>query len=65
MILVHVLVAIALSDQPNTQTIRYFDTVAECMEYRNKIENTVNKAYVKLDCLPIKVDSEIKPWRSE
>ena len=54
MIFIYVLVAIALSDQPNTQTIRYFDSVSECNEYRNKIESQVDKTYVKLDCVPIK-----------
>lgn len=57
MIFVYVLVAIALSDQPNTQTIRYFDTVGECLEYKNKIEHTINKAYIRLDCLPKRVDN--------
>lgn len=65
MIFVYVLVAIALSDQPNIQTIRYFDTVGECIEYKNKIEHTIDKDYIKLDCLQKKVDSEIEHWRSE
>lgn len=65
MIYVYVLVAIALSDQPSTQTIRYFDTIGECNQYKNKIEPTINKAYIRLDCLPKKVDSKIQHWRSE
>jgi hypothetical protein len=61
MIFVYVLVAIALSDQPSIQTIRYFDTVGKCMEYKNKIEHTIDKSYIKLDCLPERVDNEIFP----
>lgn len=57
MIFVYVLVAIALSDQPNIQTIRYFDTVGECIEYKNKIEHTIDKSYIRLDCLPKRVDN--------
>jgi hypothetical protein len=40
MIYLYVLLAIAITDQPAQQTIRYFDTVGECMEYKNKIEPT-------------------------
>jgi hypothetical protein len=65
MIFVYVLVAIALSDQPNIQTIRYFDTVGECTKYKNKIEHTIDKSYIRLDCLPKRVDNEIQHWRSE
>jgi hypothetical protein len=64
-IFVYVLVAIALSDQPNTQTIRYFDTIGECHTYKNKIEPTINKAYVRLDCIPKRVDTDIAPWRKQ
>jgi hypothetical protein len=65
MIFIYVLVAIALSHQPNIQTIRYFDTVGECMEYKNKIEHTIDKSYIRLDCLTKRVDNEIQHWRSE
>ena len=48
-----VLVAIGLGDQPDTQTIRYHSTMAECQEAMNKLLPQVNKDYVKLDCIPL------------
>jgi hypothetical protein len=56
MIYLYVLLAIAVTDQPAQQTIRYFDTVGECMEYKNKIEPTIDKSYVRLDCVPVKAN---------
>ena len=56
MIYLYVLLAIAVTDQPAKQTIRYFDTVAESMEYKNKIEPTIDKSYVRLDCVPVKAN---------
>jgi hypothetical protein len=50
------LVAIGLGDRPNTQTISYHATIAECHVARNRLEPTANKSYVKLDCIPIKVE---------
>lgn len=58
MIYLYVLVAIALSDQAATQTIGYYATVGECIVERNKVESTVDKTYVKLDCVPIKAVDE-------
>lgn len=58
MIYLYVLVAIALSDQAAMQTIGYYATVGDCIIDRNKIESTVNKTYVKLDCIPIKAVDE-------
>jgi hypothetical protein len=49
------LVAIAVADNPGNQTIGYYATIAECHKDRNRIEPTINKSYVKLDCIPVKV----------
>lgn len=49
------LIAIALSDNGNTQTIRYFSDITECKQTIEKIEPTVNKDFVRLDCVPVKV----------
>lgn len=40
---------------PGYQTIGYYATVAECHTDRNKIEKTINRSFVKLDCVPVKV----------
>ena len=50
------LVAIGLGDNPNMQTISYHATIAECHIERNRIEPAANKSYVKLDCIPVKVE---------
>lgn len=53
------LVAFSVADttvaMPGFQTIGYYATVAECQNDRNKIEKTMNKSYVRLDCVPLKV----------
>lgn len=50
------LVAIGLGDQPGTQTIGYYATAAECQTDLNRILPQTNRSYVKLDCIPIKVE---------
>lgn len=59
-IILFVLVAIPISDSsvavPDQQTIRYFSTIAECHTERNRIEPTIDKSFVKLDCIPVKVN---------
>lgn len=54
-IYIFALIAIALSDNGNTQTIRYFSDVVECKQMMEKIEPTINKDFVRLDCVPVKV----------
>lgn len=58
MVYIFALVAIALSDNGNVQTIRYFSDVKDCQQLLYKIEPTINKDFVKLDCIPIKVKGE-------
>jgi hypothetical protein len=48
-----VLVAIALSDNPGVMTINYHATIAECQVEKNRIEATIDKTYIRLDCRPI------------
>jgi hypothetical protein len=47
-----VLLAIPVTDSmvavPGTQTIRYFETIAECHTERNRIYPTIDRSYVKL-----------------
>jgi hypothetical protein len=56
------LVAIPVSDPTvgiqGSQTIGYYATIAECHTDRNRIEPTINKSYIKLDCIPVKVSEE-------
>ena len=54
-IYIFALIAIALSDNGNTQTVRYFSDVTECKQMMEKIEPTINKDFVRLDCVPVKV----------
>lgn len=54
-IYIFALIAIALSDNGNTQTIRYFSDVTECKQTMEKLEPTINKDFVRLDCVPVKV----------
>jgi hypothetical protein len=56
MIYLYVLVAIALTDNPGTQTIGYYSTIGECHIERNRMEKKIDKSYVKLDCIPLKVN---------
>jgi len=56
MIYLYVLLAIATTDQqPGSQTIGYYATMKECIVDRNRLEPSINKTYVRLDCVPIKV----------
>jgi hypothetical protein len=54
-----VLLAVPVTDSmvavPNTQTIRYFETMAECHTERNRIEPSIDKNYVKLKCEAIEI----------
>jgi hypothetical protein len=52
----YVLVAIALTDNPGTQTIGYYSTIEECHNERNNIEKKTDKNYVKLDCIPLRIN---------
>lgn len=55
------LVAIAVSDpiaNHSLQTIGYYSIISECQKEKNKIEPTINKSYIRLDCIPIKVNQE-------
>lgn len=49
------LIAIALSDNGNTQTIRYFAEVKDCKLMMEQVEKQINKDFVRLDCVPLKV----------
>jgi hypothetical protein len=59
MIVMFVLVAISVTDtsvaKPATQTLTYHSTAAECQTELNRIYPTVNKSYVRLDCVPLKI----------
>jgi hypothetical protein len=56
MIYLYVLLAIAITDQPAQQTIRYHATMQECIEHRNALEPKIDKSYVRLDCVPVKAN---------
>jgi hypothetical protein len=56
MIYLYVLLAIAVTDQPAQQTIRYHATMQECIEHRNALEPKIDKSYVRLDCVPVKAN---------
>lgn len=56
MIYLYVLLAIAVTDQPAKQTIRYHATIQECNEHRNALEPKIDKTYVRLECVPVKVN---------
>lgn len=58
MVYLFALAAIALSDAAALQTISYHSTIAECMTEKNKIEKTINKTYIKLDCIQLKAVEE-------
>lgn len=51
-----VLVAIGLGDQPGTQTIRYHSTMAECQTDLNRTLPQINQSFVKIECIPLKVE---------
>lgn len=57
-VILFALVAIALTDNPSMMTLRYFETVGDCQVEKNKIEPTVDKSYVILDCIPLKATNE-------
>jgi peptide methionine sulfoxide reductase MsrA len=52
---IFVLIAIALSDNGNIQTVRYHSTIQECTKHLEQVKATVDKDLVRLDCVPIKV----------
>ena len=58
---IYIFVLVALSNNPpasgtaGNQTIGYYATVAECQTDLLKVEKTINRSYVKLDCIPVKV----------
>jgi len=54
-VIIFALVAIGLGDQPGTQTIGYYATIADCQTDLNRILPQINRSYVKLDCIPLKV----------
>ena len=54
-IYIFALIAIAFSDRNNIQTVGYYSTIAECRASLEKIEPTINKDFVKLDCVAVKV----------
>lgn len=54
-IYIFALIAIAFNDRGNIQTIGYYSTIAECTNKMYAIEPTIDKDYIKLDCVPIKV----------
>ena len=56
MMYLYALVAIGLADNPGTQTIGYYATISECQIERNRINKTINTTYIKLDCVPLKVN---------
>lgn len=56
MIYLYVLLAVAITDRPANQTIAYYATMKECIEQRNALEPKVDKNYVKLECVPVKVN---------
>lgn len=59
MIYLYALVAIATSDpiaNHNLQTIGYYSIISECQKEKNRIEPTINSNYVKLECVPVKVN---------
>jgi hypothetical protein len=58
-IYLYALVAFAYSEpvaKHGTQTVGYYATIAECQIAKNKIEDSADKSYVKLDCVPLKVE---------
>jgi hypothetical protein len=56
MIYLYVLLAVAITDRPSNQTIAYYATMKECIEQRNALEPKIDKNYVRLDCVPVKVN---------
>lgn len=57
-IYIYALVAIALSDNGNLQTIRYHSTYNDCIAHLEKVKPTVDKDLIKLDCIPVKVKEQ-------
>lgn len=60
MIYLYVLVAISVSDNPARQTLSYHATISECRAERNRVDSTINKTYIRLDCIRIKAINETK-----
>ena len=59
--IIFALVAIAVSGPManySLQTIGYYSIISECQKDKNKIEPTVDKSYVRLDCIPVKVGND-------
>jgi hypothetical protein len=56
MIYLYVLLAVSIADRPANQTIGYYATMKECIEQRNALEPKIDKSYVKLECVPVKVN---------
>jgi hypothetical protein len=56
MIYLYVLLAVAITDRPANQTIGYYATMKECIEQRNALEPKIDRSYVKLECVPVKVN---------
>jgi CobQ-like glutamine amidotransferase family enzyme len=54
-VFIFALIAIALSDNGNIQTIRYHSTIKECQLHLEEVKATVDKDLVRLDCVPITV----------
>lgn len=58
---IYIFALVALSNNPpasghlGNQTIGYYATVAECQTDLLKVEKTIDRSYVKLDCVPVKV----------
>jgi hypothetical protein len=54
-----VLLAVPVTDSmvavPGTQTIGYYATIEECHKDRNRIEPSIDKNYVKLECKAIEI----------
>ena len=61
MIYLYALVAIATSDpiaNHTLQTIGYYSIISECQKEKNRIKPTINKSFIKLDCIPLKVSKD-------
>jgi hypothetical protein len=55
-VIIFALVAIGLGDQAGIQTIGYYATAADCQTDLNRVLPQINRNYVKLDCIPLKVE---------
>jgi len=45
-----------LNGPPAEQTVRYFDTVAECQTYLIQVAPVIDPGFVQLSCRPIKAN---------